>query len=439
MSRPTRNRAYGQNLPLIDVFPFPFMKDRAPVSTDKEFEIGQIWVYKVSPTTRSSYTFGGLNPSGDAIWINNNGGGGSGLSEVTVSAGDSPVTPDGDNSIAFLGTANQIVSTGNETDHEVIFSLADEVEIVTSIETPLIIGGDTGSLNIELGDASGATFLNVKDSGNATVASIDSDGNLICVNIASSGVTQNIGTSNSATTVNMAGGTGANTVNVLNGAATGFAIYNLLGGLSATGIGTVNILNGTTGSSQGAFNLMTQNTTGQIKIGTAAAAEIELGSVSSNSVKIGAVSMELAGSNCTATFDTALTLGAGLCTLTMGGGSALVAIDCNADSNTISFGVGGDPLADFSGNVAISGSAKQLQVKGGAVTDFIGTAVLSGGTVVVANTNISADDRIFLSRSTTGGTEGTLSYTISAGASFTITSSSGTDTSTIAYLIVRQL
>ena len=90
------------------------------------------------------------------------------------------------------------------------------------------------------------------------------------------------------------------------------------------------------------------------------------------------------------------------------------------------------------GNVVINGAGRFLSVHGGAVTDFAGSAVLVGGTVSVANTNIAANDLILLSRSTTGGTEGTLSYVISAGASFTITSSSGTDTSTIAYVIVRQ-
>lgn len=91
------------------------------------------------------------------------------------------------------------------------------------------------------------------------------------------------------------------------------------------------------------------------------------------------------------------------------------------------------------GNVIINGAAKQLQVHGGAVTDFIGSAVLVGGTVTVANTNIAATDRILVVRSTTGGTPGHLSYTISAATSFTINSSSGTDTSTVVYLIVRQV
>jgi hypothetical protein len=103
------------------------------------------------------------------------------------------------------------------------------------------------------------------------------------------------------------------------------------------------------------------------------------------------------------------------------------------------------------GNVIINGAAKQLRVHGGAVTDFIGTAVLGSGTgtVTVANTNIAATDRIFLQRiaANASTTLGELSYTISATTSFTITSLIlGTpaspqtgDASTVAYFIVRQI
>lgn len=102
------------------------------------------------------------------------------------------------------------------------------------------------------------------------------------------------------------------------------------------------------------------------------------------------------------------------------------------------------------GNVIINGAAKQLRVHGGAVTDFIGTATLTSGTTgAIANTNIAATDRIFIQRvaANASTTLGELSYTISAGASFTITSlilgtpgSTQTgDVSTVAYFIVRQV
>lgn len=94
-------------------------------------------------------------------------------------------------------------------------------------------------------------------------------------------------------------------------------------------------------------------------------------------------------------------------------------------------------------------TADQLQINGGAATDFIGTATLVSGTVTVANTNIAATDRIFIQRTAANAstTLGELSYTISAGASFTITSlilgtpasPQTADVSTVTYLIVRQV
>ena len=67
-----------------------------------------------------------------------------------------------------------------------------------------------------------------------------------------------------------------------------------------------------------------------------------------------------------------------------------------------------------------------------------GTAVLVGGTVTVADTTITANSRIILTSQVGGGTPGWLRVSArSAGVSFTITSSSGTDTSTVGYLIIE--
>jgi hypothetical protein len=101
------------------------------------------------------------------------------------------------------------------------------------------------------------------------------------------------------------------------------------------------------------------------------------------------------------------------------------------------------------GNLLLPTAATQLQVEGGAVTDFIGQATLVLGTVTVANTNIAATDKIFLSREGVGAstTLGELDVSISASTSFTITAlQTGTpgstetgDLSIVNYFIVRQL
>jgi hypothetical protein len=65
-----------------------------------------------------------------------------------------------------------------------------------------------------------------------------------------------------------------------------------------------------------------------------------------------------------------------------------------------------------------------------------GVATLVAGAVTVNNTSITANSRIFLTSQVDGGTPGSVRVSARvAGTSFTITSSSGTDTSTVAYII----
>lgn len=65
-----------------------------------------------------------------------------------------------------------------------------------------------------------------------------------------------------------------------------------------------------------------------------------------------------------------------------------------------------------------------------------GTATLVAGTVTVPCTAVTANSRIFLTAQNTGGTPGALRVSARvAGTSFTITSTSGTDTSLVAYEI----
>lgn len=86
---------------------------------------------------------------------------------------------------------------------------------------------------------------------------------------------------------------------------------------------------------------------------------------------------------------------------------------------------------------AIAAAGKGLKVKEGS-NARMGTATLVAGSSVVSNTSVTANSRIFLTSQVDGGTPGFLRVsTRTAATSFTITSSSGTDTSTVAYLIVE--
>lgn len=65
-----------------------------------------------------------------------------------------------------------------------------------------------------------------------------------------------------------------------------------------------------------------------------------------------------------------------------------------------------------------------------------GTATLAAGAVTVADTSVTANSRILLTGNVDGGTPGFARVSArTPGTSFTITSSSGTDTSAVAYEI----
>lgn len=65
-----------------------------------------------------------------------------------------------------------------------------------------------------------------------------------------------------------------------------------------------------------------------------------------------------------------------------------------------------------------------------------GTGTLVAGSLVVANTSVTANSRIFLTSQADGGTPGFLRVSArTPGTSFTVTSSSAADTSTFAYEI----
>lgn len=100
-------------------------------------------------------------------------------------------------------------------------------------------------------------------------------------------------------------------------------------------------------------------------------------------------------------------------------------------------GTGNYGGANLAGNLDIQTAGKGLRVAEGSNAKQ-GAAVLTGGAATVANTSVTANSRIFLTSQADGGTPGFLRVSArTAGTSFTITSSSGTDTSTVAYEIIE--
>lgn len=100
-------------------------------------------------------------------------------------------------------------------------------------------------------------------------------------------------------------------------------------------------------------------------------------------------------------------------------------------------GKGTGNVAVTTGALAINTVGKGLQIKTG-TNSKAGTATLVAGTVTVANTSVTANSIIMLTSQVNGGTPGFLRVTAkTAGTSFVITSSSGTDTSTVAWHIIE--
>lgn len=96
----------------------------------------------------------------------------------------------------------------------------------------------------------------------------------------------------------------------------------------------------------------------------------------------------------------------------------------------------GTLLAD-NGNIGTNTAGFGVSVKEG-TNAKMGVATLSAGTVTVSTTAVTANSRIFLTAQTSGAAPGALRVSArTAGTSFTITSTSGTDTSQVAWLLIE--
>lgn len=140
------------------------------------------------------------------------------------------------------------------------------------------------------------------------------------------------------------------------------------------------------------------------------------------------------------------------------GQDVAVTLGDNAGSNKISFtdsddievaAIDSDGNVTVEGNIEINGDGSNLSVKGGSVTDFIGQTTLVLGTSTILNTNITANDKVFVQRVGVGVSTalGILDVTINAGVSIVINSLDPStpasvltaDVSVVNYFIVREI
>lgn len=109
--------------------------------------------------------------------------------------------------------------------------------------------------------------------------------------------------------------------------------------------------------------------------------------------------------------------------------------------NTVASGTGGwrqVPNLDGGGNLILPIAGGGLRIKSG-TNSKIGTATLSGGTVIVTNTSVTANSQVLLTPRSTGTLTNIPRVNISAGVGFTIlTGGSGND-ATIDWTIIERL
>ena len=176
-------------------------------------------------------------------------------------------------------------------------------------------------------------------------------------------------------------------------------------------------------------------------------------------VAIGSRAMSSAGATGTPTaniaigFNAAPSLTTGSANIVIGGGKDVQSGTASNQLNigggfwgtgvgtaTPKFGFGQSKTApaytiDAAGDIAANLAGNGFRVAEGSNAKM-GVSTLAGGTIVVANTSVTANSRIFLTCETPGGTPGFLRVSArTAGTSFTILSSSGTDTSVVGWVI----
>lgn len=95
-------------------------------------------------------------------------------------------------------------------------------------------------------------------------------------------------------------------------------------------------------------------------------------------------------------------------------------------------------LADGTAGGGINFSTASVLSIASGTNQRAGNATLVGGTITVSNTTVTANTVVMLTRKTSGGTIGTaITYTLSAGTSFTVNSDNILDTSTFSYVLIE--
>jgi hypothetical protein len=127
----------------------------------------------------------------------------------------------------------------------------------------------------------------------------------------------------------------------------------------------------------------------------------------------------------------------GASNVALGNGSG---INTTTGSNNVFVGQSAQAPATSSGCIVLGAfgaatTGNQLVIHAQNANQISGISNLAGGSVVVPATTVTSSTRVLYNVRTPGGTQGFLSCVVNAGVGFTITSTSGTETSEISWLI----
>ncbi len=171
-------RAYGIGRPFRDVFPVPVIAARAPLTSDTNYEDGQVWIR----TSTNQVWIKTSTVSGSATWSL----AGPGASDVDTINSLSPVAG---NIIIDGGTNITDVNAGNT----VTLNLDAAITLATSVTSPIYTSAAAADTNInsaagqniilQMGDAAAANKVSFETNASAEVASLDSAGTLTVVNM----------------------------------------------------------------------------------------------------------------------------------------------------------------------------------------------------------------------------------------------------------------
>jgi len=207
-------------------------------------------------------------------------------------------------------------------------------------------------------------------------------------------------------------------------------------------------LTGTTGINTSGAGVTTINTggTGALNLGNATGNTAVTGSLSTTT-SLSATTTVTAGTGITATTgNIAASAGNVSASGTVTGGTGVVATTGNVSATAGAVNAGTSMTATLgnitatNGNLVMGTLGNKLVIPAG-TNASIGTSVaMTTGSVTISTTAVTAASKIFLTRNTVGGTLGNLSVpsaSIVANTSFVINSDSGTDTSTVNWLIIN--